>query len=50
MVDLNLRHMRRLSVGMAGMTHEIDLRIAEGHRDVELPADPRRQLRRGGRR
>jgi glycine betaine catabolism A len=39
-VDTILYSMRQLSIGMAGMTHEIDLRIAEGLRDVELPADP----------
>ncbi|MFI5047314.1 MAG: Rieske 2Fe-2S domain-containing protein [Acidimicrobiia bacterium] len=39
-VDMNLFSMRQLSIGMAGMTHEIDLRVAEGLRDVELPADP----------
>ena len=40
-VDMNLYSMRQLSIGMAGMTHEIDVRIAEGLRDVELPADPK---------
>ncbi|HZQ84820.1 MAG TPA: aromatic ring-hydroxylating dioxygenase subunit alpha [Acidimicrobiales bacterium] len=39
-VDMVLYSMRQLSVGMAGMTHEIDVRIAEGLRDIELPADP----------
>jgi glycine betaine catabolism A len=39
-VDMNLYSMRELSIGMAGMTHEVDLRIAEGLRDVELPSDP----------
>ena len=37
---MNIHFMRQLSVGMAGMTHEIDVRIAEGLRDLELPADP----------
>lgn len=41
MVEMNLHLMRQLSIGMAGMTHEIDVRIAEGLRDIELPADPR---------
>ena len=39
-VDMNLDFMRLLSTGMAGMTHEVDVRIAEGLRDLELPADP----------
>jgi phenylpropionate dioxygenase-like ring-hydroxylating dioxygenase large terminal subunit len=39
-VDTILHFMRELSVGMGGMTHEIDVRIAEGLRDIELPADP----------
>ena len=39
-VDMYIESMRTLSVGMAGMTHEIDVRTAEGLRDVELPADP----------
>ncbi len=38
-VDLNLHVMRELSVGMGGMTHEVDVRIAEGLRDIDLPAD-----------
>jgi phenylpropionate dioxygenase-like ring-hydroxylating dioxygenase large terminal subunit len=41
MVEMNLFAMRQLSVGMAGMTHAIDVRIAEGLRDIELPDDPR---------
>lgn len=40
-VDTMLHFMRELSVGMGGMTHEIDVRIAEGLRDIELPADPK---------
>ena len=40
-IDMNLHFMRVLSEGMAGMTHEVDVRIAEGLRDLELPADPR---------
>jgi len=31
--------MRVLGEGMAGMTHANDLRIAEGLRNIELPAD-----------
>ena len=29
-----------MSDGMAGMVHANDVRIAEGLRDIELPADP----------
>ncbi len=32
--------MRTLGEGMAGMTHENDIRIAEGLQNMELPADP----------
>ena len=39
-IDMNLAFMRQLSVGMAGMTHDVDVRIAEGLRDLELPDDP----------
>jgi phenylpropionate dioxygenase-like ring-hydroxylating dioxygenase large terminal subunit len=38
-IDAQIQFMRVLSVGMAGMTHEKDLRVAEGLRDLELPAD-----------
>jgi len=41
LVDMNLHFMRELSIGMGGMTHEVDVRIAEGLRDIELPADLR---------
>ncbi|MHB8464882.1 MAG: aromatic ring-hydroxylating oxygenase subunit alpha [Acidimicrobiales bacterium] len=39
-VDAELRYLRTMSEGMAGMVHANDLRIAEGLRDIELPADP----------
>ena len=29
-----------MSEGMAGMVHANDVRVAEGLRDIELPADP----------
>ena len=32
--------MRTLGEGMGGMTHENDIRIAEGLQNIELPADP----------
>jgi nitrite reductase/ring-hydroxylating ferredoxin subunit len=40
LIEINLRFMRLLSDGMAGMTHANDVRIAEGLRDIELPNDP----------
>jgi phenylpropionate dioxygenase-like ring-hydroxylating dioxygenase large terminal subunit len=40
LIDGQIHHMRVLSEGMAGMTHEKDVRVAEGLRDLELPADP----------
>lgn len=39
-VDAELHYLRTMSEGMAGMVHANDVRIAEGLRDVELPADP----------
>ena len=36
----NLYFMRTLGEGMAGMTHENDIRIAEGLQNIELPTDP----------
>lgn len=39
-VDADLRYLRTMSEGMAGMVHADDVRIAEGLRDLELPADP----------
>lgn len=38
-VDADLRYLRTMSEGMAGMVHATDVRIAEGLRDVELSAD-----------
>lgn len=40
LAEAELYHMRELSVGMAGMTHENEVRVAEGLRDMELPDDP----------
>jgi phenylpropionate dioxygenase-like ring-hydroxylating dioxygenase large terminal subunit len=40
LIDRQIHHMRVLNEGMAGMTHEKDVRVAEGLRDLELPADP----------
>jgi phenylpropionate dioxygenase-like ring-hydroxylating dioxygenase large terminal subunit len=39
-VDADLHYLRTMSDGMAGMVHANDVRIAEGLRDMELPADP----------
>jgi phenylpropionate dioxygenase-like ring-hydroxylating dioxygenase large terminal subunit len=39
-VDSELHYLRTMSDGMAGMVHANDVRIAEGLRDIELPADP----------
>jgi phenylpropionate dioxygenase-like ring-hydroxylating dioxygenase large terminal subunit len=41
-VDAELHYLRTMSEGMAGMVHANDVRIAEGLRDIELPADPAR--------
>ena len=39
-IDMNIQFMRILSEGMAGMTHINDVRVAEGLRNLELPAEP----------
>jgi phenylpropionate dioxygenase-like ring-hydroxylating dioxygenase large terminal subunit len=39
-VDDLLKKMRVISVGMAGLIHDKDVRIAETLRDIELPDDP----------
>ncbi len=39
-VDADIRYLRAMSEGMAGMVHANDVRIAEGLRDVELPTEP----------
>ncbi len=38
-IDAEIRYLRTMSEGMAGMVHANDVRIAEGLRDVELPDD-----------
>jgi len=38
-LDAEIHYLRTMSEGMAGMLHADDLKIAEGLRDVELPAD-----------
>jgi phenylpropionate dioxygenase-like ring-hydroxylating dioxygenase large terminal subunit len=39
-IDADIQYLRTMSDGMAGMVHADDVRVAEGLRDVELPADP----------
>jgi len=39
-VDADIRYLREMSDGMDGMTHADDVRVAEGLRDIELPAEP----------
>jgi phenylpropionate dioxygenase-like ring-hydroxylating dioxygenase large terminal subunit len=39
-VDSEIHYLRTMSEGMGGMVHADDVRIAEGLRDLELPADP----------
>ena len=41
LVDAELHYLRIMSEGMAGMVHANDVRVAEGLRDMELPADPK---------
>jgi phenylpropionate dioxygenase-like ring-hydroxylating dioxygenase large terminal subunit len=41
-VDAELHYLRTMNAGMAGMVHASDVRIAEGLRDIELPADAAR--------
>jgi phenylpropionate dioxygenase-like ring-hydroxylating dioxygenase large terminal subunit len=38
-VDAEIRYLQTMSEGMAGMVHATDVRIAEGLRGIELPAD-----------
>jgi phenylpropionate dioxygenase-like ring-hydroxylating dioxygenase large terminal subunit len=39
-VESELHYLHMMSDGMAGMVHADDVAIAEGLRDIELPADP----------
>lgn len=39
-VDAELHYLHTMSDGMGGMVHADDVRIAEGLRDIDLPADP----------
>ena len=40
LIDAELHYLRIMSDGMEGMVHANDVRVAEGIRDIELPADP----------
>jgi glycine betaine catabolism A len=40
LVDAEIHYLHTMSDGMEGMVHANDVRIAEGLRDIELPADP----------
>ncbi|MGA2835576.1 MAG: aromatic ring-hydroxylating dioxygenase subunit alpha [Acidimicrobiales bacterium] len=39
-VESEIHYLRTMSDGMAGMVHADDVAVAEGLRDMELPADP----------
>jgi phenylpropionate dioxygenase-like ring-hydroxylating dioxygenase large terminal subunit len=39
-LDAEIRYLHTMSEGMAGMVHASDVRVAEGMRDIELPAEP----------
>ncbi len=39
-IDSEIHYLHTMSDGMAGMVHANDVAIAEGLRDIELPADP----------
>jgi hypothetical protein len=39
-LDAEIRYLHTMSEGMAGMVHASDVQIAEGLRDIDLPADP----------
>ena len=39
-LDAEIRYLHTMSEGMAGMVHASDVAVAEGLRDIELPAEP----------
>lgn len=39
-VDAEIQYLQTMSEGMGGMVHARDVEVAEGLRDIELPADP----------
>jgi nitrite reductase/ring-hydroxylating ferredoxin subunit len=43
-IEAEIHYLRTMSEGMAGMVHANDVRIAEGLRDIELPADPKEAI------
>lgn len=44
-IETSLHYMRTLGSGMGGMTHENDVRIAEGLQHLSLPDDPREAMK-----
>ena len=44
LIETSLHFMRTLGSGMGGMTHENDVRIAEGLQHMSLPDDPREAM------
>jgi len=40
-IEAELEYLHLMSEGMAGMVHASDVRVAEGLRDIELPAEPK---------
>ncbi len=43
-IDADIEYLRAMSDGMDGMVHANDVRVAEGLRDLELPADPEQAI------
>ncbi len=43
-IDAELHYLHVMSDGMGGMVHANDVQVAEGIRDMELPADPKEAL------
>jgi phenylpropionate dioxygenase-like ring-hydroxylating dioxygenase large terminal subunit len=41
LIDAEIQYLHTMSDGMAGMVHANDVAVAEGLRDMELPADPK---------
>ncbi len=44
LIDGEIHYLRTMSEGMAGMVHANDVRVAEGLRDIALPADPKEAM------
>jgi phenylpropionate dioxygenase-like ring-hydroxylating dioxygenase large terminal subunit len=43
-IDAEIQYLRIMSDGMDGMVHANDVLVAEGLRDIELPADPKQAI------